>query len=119
MRGAKLTYANVMATIAVFLALGGAAVAVTKAPKNSVTSRSIKESAVRGKDVKNDSLKGVDIDESSLSLTLAEPQMGPSGPQGPAGATGPQGPTGEGDGGPPTGNACTSTDIVAVALSAG
>lgn len=32
----KLTYANVMATIAVFIALGGASYAAIKLPKNSV-----------------------------------------------------------------------------------
>ena len=50
-----LTYGNVVATIAVFLALGGAAYAATLG-KNTVGS----------KQVKPNSLKGVDIRESSL-----------------------------------------------------
>jgi hypothetical protein len=50
-----LTYGNVVATIAVFLALGGAAYAATLA-KNTVGSRQVKPN----------SLKGVDIRESSL-----------------------------------------------------
>jgi hypothetical protein len=41
-----LTYANVMATIAVFIALGGGAYAVYTAPKNSVVTKSIKDGAV-------------------------------------------------------------------------
>lgn len=45
----KLTYANVMATIAVFIALGGASYAATKLPKNSVGSKQIKANAVTSK----------------------------------------------------------------------
>jgi hypothetical protein len=41
-----LTYANVMATIAVFLALGGAATAALKLPKKSVGTKQLKRSAV-------------------------------------------------------------------------
>jgi len=37
----KPSYANVMATVAVFLALGGAAYAATKLPKNSVGTKQI------------------------------------------------------------------------------
>jgi hypothetical protein len=43
--GRQLTYANVMATVAVFLALGGGAYAVT-VKKNSVKTSSIKDGAV-------------------------------------------------------------------------
>jgi hypothetical protein len=46
----RLTYANVMATIAVFVALGGAAWAVVTAPRNSVLSSSIKNGEVKRKD---------------------------------------------------------------------
>ncbi|MGA8744673.1 MAG: hypothetical protein WB507_02265 [Solirubrobacterales bacterium] len=49
----KLSYANVMATVAVFIALGGAAYAATKLPKNSVGSRQIKKSAVSTPKIKN------------------------------------------------------------------
>jgi hypothetical protein len=41
-----LTYANVMATVAVFLALGGGAFAVTHLKKNSVKTKNIKNKAV-------------------------------------------------------------------------
>jgi hypothetical protein len=43
----KLTYANVMATVAVFIALGGASYAATQIPKRSVGSRQLKPSAVK------------------------------------------------------------------------
>ena len=46
-----LTYANVTATIAVFLAMSGAAVAVTTAPTNSVVSSSIKAGQVKTPDL--------------------------------------------------------------------
>ena len=47
----KLSYANVMATIAVFIALGGAAYAAGL-PKNSVGSKQIKNNAVTGAKIK-------------------------------------------------------------------
>jgi hypothetical protein len=43
----RLSYANVIATLALFLALGGGAFAAFKAPKNSVTTKSIKNNAVK------------------------------------------------------------------------
>jgi hypothetical protein len=42
----RLSYANVMATIAVFLALGGGAFAAVKLKKNSVKTKNIKDGAV-------------------------------------------------------------------------
>lgn len=42
----KLTYANVIATLALFVALGGSAYAATQLPKNSVSTKSIKKGAV-------------------------------------------------------------------------
>ncbi len=49
----RLTYANVMATIAVFIALGGVSYAVTKLPKNSVGAKQLRKNAVTGPKVKN------------------------------------------------------------------
>jgi hypothetical protein len=62
----RLTYANVMATIAVFIALGGASYAAIKLPKNSVGTKQIKKNAVKGSKVAKDSLTGADIEESTL-----------------------------------------------------
>src|ERR1700761_5662809 len=42
----KITYANVMATIAVFIALGGASYAATQLPANSVGTNQLKNGAV-------------------------------------------------------------------------
>jgi hypothetical protein len=58
---ARLSYANVMATIAVFIALGGASYAAIKLPKNSVGTRQLKKNAVNGAKVADHSLRAVDI----------------------------------------------------------
>ncbi len=42
----KLTYANVVATLALFIALGGASYAAIKLPKNSVGTKQLKKNAV-------------------------------------------------------------------------
>jgi hypothetical protein len=75
----RLTYANVMATVAVFIALGGGAFAIS-IKKNSVGSKEIKNGRVKSVDVKDDSLTGKDVNESKLSL--------PKGPQGKQGLPG-------------------------------
>jgi hypothetical protein len=74
-----VTYANVVATLALFLVLGGGAYAVGIAPKNSVVSKSIKNGQVKTRDlagnsvngakVAADSLTGADINESNLRLS--------------------------------------------------
>lgn len=61
-----LSFANVISLLALVLALGGAAYAVTKAPKNSVVSKSVKNKSLKGKDIKDQSLKGKDIKDNSL-----------------------------------------------------
>jgi hypothetical protein len=83
------SYSNIVATLAVVMAMGGAAYAVTKAPKNSVTSPSVRNGAIKGKDVKDNSLTGLDINESTLDVSGTRGAPGPEGPQGPAGPPGP------------------------------
>lgn len=61
-----LTVANVIALTALVVALGGAAYAVTIAPKNSVTSKSVKNKSLKGKDVKDEKLTGADVKRNSL-----------------------------------------------------
>jgi hypothetical protein len=63
----RLTYANVVATLALFLALGGGAYAATALPKNSVGRRQIKNNAVDGSKVLDGSVRGADIKESTLT----------------------------------------------------
>jgi hypothetical protein len=62
----KLTYANVIATMALFIALGGASYAAVKLPKNSVGSKQIKDNAVTGAKIKNGAVTGSKIALSSL-----------------------------------------------------
>lgn len=57
----RLTYANVMATIAVFIALGGSAYAAAQLKKNSVGTKQLKNNAVTGAKVKDGSLNAADI----------------------------------------------------------
>ena len=77
----RLTYANVMATVAVFIALGGASYAAIKLPKNSVGTKQIKKNAVTSSKVKNGSLKANDFAAGQL----------PKGPQGIPGEKGEKG----------------------------
>jgi hypothetical protein len=66
--GSKLTYANIVATLALFIAVGGAsAFAATKLAKNSVGTKQIKNGAVTGAKVKNGSLTGAKIAAGSIS----------------------------------------------------
>jgi hypothetical protein len=62
----RLTYANVLSTICLFLVLGGGAWAATKLPKNSVGTPQLKKNAVTGAKVKDGSLTGADIESSTL-----------------------------------------------------
>jgi hypothetical protein len=57
----RLSYANVMSSIAVFIVLGGSAYAATKLPKNSVGASQIKTGGVGSSEVKDGSLLVKDI----------------------------------------------------------
>jgi len=64
----RLTYANVMATIAVFVALGGTAVAAKLVlPKNSVTSKSVKDGSLKGKDLAKGTITGANVAKNTLN----------------------------------------------------
>jgi hypothetical protein len=80
----RLTYANVMATIAVFLALGGASYAAISLPRNSVGPRQLKANAVSSPKVKDGSLRRGDF----ASGQLPQGEQGPPGVPGTPGANG-------------------------------
>ena len=61
-----LTYANVMATIAVFVALGGGAYALDG--RNSVDSGDIRKNAVKSSDIATNAAKGRDVAEGTLVI---------------------------------------------------
>ncbi|HKP88677.1 MAG TPA: hypothetical protein VJT75_01765 [Thermoleophilaceae bacterium] len=74
----RLTYANVISTIALFIALGGVSVAVTSLPNNSVGARQLKTDSVRErhiheKVVGNRKMKRDSVDE----RVLADNAVGP------------------------------------------
>jgi hypothetical protein len=64
----RLTYANVVATLALFLALGGGTTAIALEGRNTVDTGDIINQQVKSADAENDGLKGVDVDEASLGV---------------------------------------------------
>ncbi len=81
----KLSYANVMATIAVFIALGGASYAAFRLPKNSVGPRQIKKNAVSAAKIKKNSINSAKVKNGSLRAADFKAGQLPQGPQGPPG----------------------------------
>ncbi len=93
---------NLIAYLALFVALGGTSYAAIRLPANSVGPRQIKKNAVRSSDVKNSSLLARDFKAGQLPAGPRGAQgipgpvgaIGPHGPKGDTGDTGPQGSTG-------------------------
>ena len=77
----RLSFANVMSVIAVFIALGGASYAATQLPKNSVGN----------KQLKNGSITASKLNASAKQALKGS--IGPTGLQGPKGDQGDQGPS--------------------------
>jgi hypothetical protein len=94
----SLTYANVMATVAVFVALGGTSYAVAT---GSIDSREIKNNSVKSADLRNNNVSGKDVRQGTLrsgdvadgSLLEKDFKAGelPAGARGETGAQGPPG----------------------------
>jgi hypothetical protein len=96
----RLTYANVIATLALFIALGGGSYAAVQLSKGQVKARHIAKNAVNSAKVKDGSLLAKDFRLGQLPEGRQGP-AGPAGPQGPKGAKGDTGPQGiEGERGP-------------------
>lgn len=92
---ARSSFANVVSVISLLFALGlGSAWAVTELSKNEVTSKHIKNKAVKGKDLADNAVGSDEVADGSLlgadfaadQLPTGEP--GPPGPEGPQGAAG-------------------------------
>ena len=78
------TYANVMSTIAVFIALGGTSYAVAR---NSIGNAQLKRNAVTSVKVKDRSLRAGDLSVATRGGLRGDRGLrGPTGPQGPAGS---------------------------------
>jgi hypothetical protein len=96
-----LRYANVMATIGVFIALGGASYAAVALPANSVGTKQLKKSAVAGPKIKKSAVSSAKVKDGSLqrgdfaSGTLLQGPQGPQGPKGDQGQNGAPGAKGE------------------------
>ena len=84
----RLSYANVIATVALFAALGGSSYAALNLPRASVGSKQLKKNSVSSPKVKRGSLLLNDF-KASQRASL----RGPQGPQGPRGEVGPSGAT--------------------------
>jgi hypothetical protein len=78
----RLTYANVMATIAVFIALGGASYAAIKLPKNSVGTKQIKKNAVKASEIANSSVGTKEVANGELLGEDFAPGQIPAAPSG-------------------------------------
>jgi hypothetical protein len=80
---ARLTYANVTATLALFIALGGTTYAATSLPRNSVGTAQLRRGAVHGSDIRDRTIRVQDIAVSARGSLRGS--QGPAGPAGPAG----------------------------------
>lgn len=92
-----LTYANVMATIAVFIALGGSSYAAVTLSQNSVRSKHIKNGQVKRGDLGRSAVDSTKVKDGALlrrDFRAGQIPAGPQGPQGPQGDTGRQGEAG-------------------------
>jgi hypothetical protein len=104
----RLTYANVVSTLALFIALGGAAYATDSIPGLSVGSEQLKPRSVKTGKIAMSAVTGGRIRDGAIHsrhiygplLAKLKGGVGPTGPQGPpgtdgaTGATGPVGATG-------------------------
>jgi hypothetical protein len=72
--GERVTYANVTATLALFIALGGVGYAASRLPKDSVGSKQIRENAVKASEQAPDSVDGSNLMDASVGAD----DLGPS-----------------------------------------
>ena len=82
----RISFANVMSVLALFVALGGSAYALKK---NSVTSKQLKNNGVKTVDLANDAVTSEKVADGSLlddDFGAGQLPQGAQGPQGPAGS---------------------------------
>jgi hypothetical protein len=88
----RLTYANTVASIALFIALGGTSYAVAT---GSIDSREIKNGTIRSEDIRDNQVRSRDVRNKSLRADDFKPGELPSGAKGPQGLQGPKGDAGD------------------------
>ena len=84
----KLSYANVMATLAVFIALAGTSVAAVTLRRNSVRSKHIAKGQVKRSDIGRNAVNSAKVANNSLRLIDFRAGQVPTGPPGAPGAPG-------------------------------
>ena len=84
--GRRATYANVMATIAVFIALGGSGYAAAK-----INGKNIKNRSIAGAKLERSTLTGTEVKDGALRARDFKRNELPAGAPGRPGAPGPQG----------------------------
>jgi hypothetical protein len=90
---ARTTYANVTATLALFIALGGTTYAAASLPHNSVGSSQLRANAVTASKIRSGAVRSSEIKDGSIaakdiSTSARNSLRGLQGPQGPTGPTG-------------------------------
>ena len=90
----RLTYANVMATVAVFVSLGGSSYAAVKLSKNSVRSDHIRNGQVKRADLASNAVTSDKVRNGSLRAADFRTGDLPAGATGQTGAQGAKGDTG-------------------------
>ena len=90
-----LSYANVAASLALFVALGGISWAAVALPNNSVGTKQLKKNAVTGPKIKGNAVTSPKVRNGSLLAADFMAGQLPAGSQGPVGPQGPRGERGE------------------------
>ena len=92
-----LRFSNVIACVALFVALGGASYAAVSLPANSVGAKQLQKKAVTASKIKANAVSSGKVKDGSLragDFKSGELPAGPRGPQGLPGAPGATGPSG-------------------------
>jgi hypothetical protein len=89
-----LGYSNVIASLALFVALGGASYAAVTLPANSVGTKQLAKKAVTGSKIKRNAVTSAKVQDGSLLAADFQPGQLKAGSQGPIGPAGPKGDTG-------------------------
>ena len=94
----RLTYANVVASIALFIALGGTSyglatgsIGSTEIKNDSVRSKDLRNNDVRGQDIRNGTIGSPDVTDGALLAQDFKAGQLPAGERGQQGERGPQG----------------------------